>query len=783
MDYISGRRFFRRCMPMIKSDDYQIFHDIINYPDISPKISGFFENLRVSVKNNSATGIINTLNSMLQENEPLRIWVRNKSQKEDLPVDLLTWFEVLCRIFIIKWYMVECDGNPDLKNPVFCTFARTFENPALYPDYWFELPRERKNLKSFIISPVELLTAFDRYMYDSEGGACWEAVDINVDKFVFRCICEPAREREPHEDPCGKIASLILAAHQIVTGRLNLYLSESQEVNLKYAGVKTGDSSLLKYFHYDRFTRYSYIRERERRIDADMTKPYPEFSSQWASMAAMTEFVLQNKGARATKTTCSRVSIGTILKCLNKLSSDSFLQQNAAAVGMLEKGLELLDDENFSLMSTDEVLKQITWENKVISAESYLKLNDLFSAEDFWELATRIFEVFIEKFNDKYYALLRSSSSVNNSEDNSMTIAEDSRRLLQSLEWEQIDELRGRLSGARLREALKSLLVNGDLEFHSGQLWAILQKNYNREPFCFFSPRKGRKIPLLLPYNWVCNDISAKNAPAELDIWARDVLSESTRGRDNEIIWNFSAVDFSEIQKASDKTWEIYFSPAYESAVKSRYIISLLSAQQILRDEKDRYAGVKLVSGAAREELLRYINEELYSLTGGMDIDIEKEKAEFAKLKIYCFADFGPTWQRGIVILDIIARLVVTAAKNEIFAAVWNNIDERIRFITHVLSATHSNLEHPFPYHIGLLGDTVLRISRGTDQRDHLSRLANHEYENPAEQYCFLMALGKYLRMENQPEKILQAIKDNSSLAAFAAPEQLAHLNNYLTEI
>ena len=38
---------------MIKSDDYQIFHDIINYPDISPKISGFFENLRVSVKNNS----------------------------------------------------------------------------------------------------------------------------------------------------------------------------------------------------------------------------------------------------------------------------------------------------------------------------------------------------------------------------------------------------------------------------------------------------------------------------------------------------------------------------------------------------------------------------------------------------------------------------------------------------------------------------------------------------------------------------------------------------------
>jgi hypothetical protein len=99
---------------------------------------------------------------------------------------------VLFRIFTIRWYSIECGGNTDIKNPVFCTFCRTFENPAFYPDYWFDLPRDRKNLKSFIISPAELLTAFDRYMYDSEGGACWEAVDINIDKFVFRCVCEPA---------------------------------------------------------------------------------------------------------------------------------------------------------------------------------------------------------------------------------------------------------------------------------------------------------------------------------------------------------------------------------------------------------------------------------------------------------------------------------------------------------------------------------------------------------------------------------------------------------------
>ena len=769
---------------MSKTEDYQIFHDIINYQNISPKISGFFENLRASSKNNTAAGIINTLNNMLLEKEPLRICVRNKSQKEVLPVDLLTWYELLCRIFIIRWNALESRKEADYKKPMFSTFCRTFEHASFYPDYWFEMPRERKNLKAFMTSPAELLLAFSRYMYDSGGGACWEAADINIDKFVFRCVCETAKPGDGYEDPCGKIAALILAAHRIVTGRLNLYISESQEVDLKYAGVKTGDPSLLKYFHYDRFTRYSCIKERERsrKFDADAANPNPEFSFQWASMAAMTEFILQNKGARATKTTCSRVSIETILKCLRKLAAENSMKQSKEASAMLEKGLKLIDDEKFSSLSTEEVLQQIDWTNKMIPVENFLKLNDIFSAEDFWTLVSKVFEAFIEKFNDKYYSLLRSSSSPGSSEDNFVSIAEDSRRLLQCLEWEQTDELRGRLSGARLREALKTLLVNGDLEFHSGQLRAMLQKNYNREPLQFFSPRKGRKIPLLLPYNWVSCDWQAKNAPALLNTWARDILSESTVDRDNEIVWNFSAVDFAEIQKASDKTWEIYFSPAYESAVRSRYIISLLSARQILEGDKDRYAGIKLLTGAARRELLRYVNEELYSLTGGIDVDIDKEKALFAEKGIFCFADFGPTWQRGIVILDIIARLVVTAGKNEIFAAVWNNIDERIRFITHILSATHSNLEHPFPYHIGLQGDTVLRISRGTDQRDHLTRLANHEYENPAEQYCFLMALGKYLKMENHPEEILQSIRDNPALAAFAAPEQLEHLKNDLRE-
>ena len=774
---------------MIDTGDYQIFQDIVGSQDISPKISAFFENLKSSTVNGSATDTITVLNGIFTESSANKTGSGEDSGEKDngkkaAATDWIAWFELLFNIYIVKWHKAERATEP-VKSPVFCTFSRTFEHPAFYPEYWFELSQEKKRPKDLISSPAELLPAFDRYMYDRDGGACWSALDLNIDKFIFRCVCEPAGKAGNDEDPCEKIASMILTVHRIVTGRMCLYISESQDVNLKYAGVKTGDPALLKYFHYDRYTRYSCIKKHELDKDADKTNPFPAFSSRWSAHAAMTEFVLLSKGARATRMTSSRVSTGAVLKSLSKLLAENSLQNNQRALAMLDAGIELLDSDNFAEMSTAEVLAAIDWEYKLLPADHYLKKYEIRNAETFWAIANKVFGNFIEQFNDRYYALLSNVHSAEKFKGSSVSLSDDSSRLLQCLKWDRMEELYGRLSGARMREALKTLLINGDLEFHGMQLWAILQKNYNREPLQFFNPQNGRKIPLLLTYQALCSDLPAKNVPAELNAWAREILSASTKDRNNEVVLNFAAVDFSAIQEASDKTWDVYFDPGYESAVKSRYIISLLRAKEILESSKDRYAGIKLVTGAARQELLRYLDEELYSMLGAMEkdleieLDIETEKKAFISQNVYCFADFGPTWQRVIVILDIIARLVVTTAKSEVFAAIWNNIDERIRFITHILSATHSNLEHPFPYHIGLQGDTVLRISRGTDQRDHLSRLANHEYESLAEQYCFLMSLGKYLQMESTPVKILQTIMDNPALAAFAAPEQLDHLKTY----
>ena len=109
---------------MTNIDDYQIFHDIVNYRYIKPKISGFFDTLKASSRNNADPSIINTLNTMIKENEPLRFSLPGKNEKEDVRVDLLSWYELLFFIYIIRWRMEERAQEP-VKHPIFCVFSRT----------------------------------------------------------------------------------------------------------------------------------------------------------------------------------------------------------------------------------------------------------------------------------------------------------------------------------------------------------------------------------------------------------------------------------------------------------------------------------------------------------------------------------------------------------------------------------------------------------------------------------------------------------------------------------
>ena len=757
--------------------EYQLFHDIINYHDTNPAILNFWEKIADSTYSGEAESIIGTLNSMQKKDFSIYVPIKQMQQeylsakKVEIKPDLMLWYEILRDIYVIRCRKKESD-NLSAKTPLFSTFCRTFEHSFFNPDLWFAGSDVKRDTIDFLSSPRELLFALERYMYDCSGAGCWAALDLNINKYLFRNICS----QQPG-DFRAKLAALMLTAHGIVNGRIALYISESREATLKYAGISSRDPQLLKYYHYDRFTRYSYIRLRELQFDADRQSDVPKFEKQWHSLAALTEFILQDKGSRATTTTCSRIGIETICKCFSKLCSVSALGGNSQAMEMIECCLDLLDDPGLAKMTSEELLEKISFNRPVIPADFYLKQYGIRSAEDFWMTADKIFGGIVEKYNEKYYTLNCRRKSAVNIQPLSL-LSRDSQDLLRCMELDQTNELQGRLYGKRLRDALAKLIISGELEI-SCQFWNILNKKYNREPLVFFTPRE-RNRPLAIPYLWLCSDVQGKNAETVLNVWAREILSNLTRdGKNGEITMDFSLVDFDAIQKASDNVWNIYFCQDFENIVKNRYIISLYRAKEILESGIKKYAGVK-ISESSRTDLLNHVSAELRSLTGGIEFDRRKEETQFSQKNIFCFADFQPARRRNLVILDIISRLLVATAGKEFFALIWHNVDDRIKFITHLLCATHTNLKHPFPFHIGMQGDTVLRISRGIDQRDHISRLAEHKYDNMAENFYFLMSLWKYLSMEQNPLQVLQAIIDNPDLSAFFAPGQLIHLKNYL---
>ena len=304
---------------MSAATENQIFQDIVNYRNINPQIVFFFETLKASTVNGTAHAVVKVINDILMiaaGDESGSGQVGKSCCKKEWP----RWLELLWYIHVNKWRLASIKPGENIKNPLFTTFSRTFEHPALYPEYWFDVLDRPKSTRALCDLPDELLTAFTRYMFDCNGGGCWHAVDFNIDKFVFRCICEPMPKTDEDFDAvCAKIASIVMAAHQIVTGRLGLYISEAGRIDLPYAGMKNEDPTILKYHHFDRFSRLSFCRSHEKEKDADKRNPYPEFAARWDAIAVLTEFSLQNKGARATKTTCSRVALGTFLKCLSLL--------------------------------------------------------------------------------------------------------------------------------------------------------------------------------------------------------------------------------------------------------------------------------------------------------------------------------------------------------------------------------------------------------------------------------------------------------------------------------
>ena len=758
------------------SEGSSLLREIVNFPEIPAEILNFWNRLGRSSQNDEGRNVISVLNAMSKRNLPQNI-------------DLMAWYEIFRDIYIMRAREQESLTLP-VKVPRFSTFDRTFEQLAFLPDFWFgkcgkgikQVLRQSKGGIAESVISSDLLFSFERYMYSQEGGACWSALDWAMDKYCFRVVCEPAGK--PESPPMLKVASLLLAAHYIVNGKMGLYIGERGDVELPYVGISTGrkkTSALLKYYHFDRFTRFSFIRTHELQVDADSQSDSAMLEPQWLSLAAMTEFILQSKGARATKTTCSRVGVNAFIRILDQLGSANALGGDSAVKARIDRAVTLLDSPDFAQIPPEQLLREMGVTHDVIPCNYYLEKHNLKTAEDFWQTAEKIFRSIQRDYDSIYFSTVEKFTAEEYARRANARIQDDCAFLMRSLECGHLDELRGRMTGGRLRSALKTLLATEQIEWNCGQVARILDSDFNDENFLLYLPGDRREISL--PREWLIADITTKQSPAELRRWANEILSEFSRDpKTGVIVRDFVKLDMEAVQQASDRLWNFCFSNETENICRDRWMLSLFEAVQILEKDTEKLRGISLPLGDKRSVLLENNRRELKELSAGKDFDSAAVRERLAAFASYTLGSVKHGYLRNLVIMDLIARLMTATAENPIFETMWSTPDELEPFFTHLLCASLGDLKLPFPFHIGIFSDSLLRLSRNgnQDQRDSIHRLLSHQYDNNGERYFFILMLVKYLKRSENPRSLLDAIIDNPAMAEYASRERLNHLKDFL---
>lgn len=755
------------------SEGGQLLREIVDYGSIPQEIANFWDVLANGAHGAESWNMISVLNAISEQNRP--------------GLDMMSWYELLRDIYVMRARAQESIAMP-AKFPRFTTFDRTFEQLAFLPEYWFgkpdgDLKNTLRNAGEARISPADLLFSFERYMYDQEGGACWGALDWGMAKYCFRVVCEPARKANAPEPPLAKLAAMLLAARHIVTGEMGLYIGEKTEVNLPYAGITGGGqagSPLLKYYHFDRFTRFSFIRRHELQLDADSQSTNAKLEPQWQALAAMTEFILSSKSARATKTTCARVGVNAFISVFNQLRSENALGGDPELRECIDKGIEMLDDPDFSRIPPETILQEIGVYDPIVPCDYYLRRQQLDSAEKFWTAAEAVFREVKHVYDSIYYSTVGKFTIEEYARSVKAPQSQDDCAFLRrSLACGHIDELRGRMTGLRLRSALKTLLVTEQLELNAWQMAQMLNRSFNSETLLLHLPAERRDAAL--PWKWLVADIGPRKSAETIRQWVCEVLSELSRDpKTGAVTQDFTTVDLESVQRASDRLWEIYFSEETESACRDRWMISLADSIRILEDRKEKYSGINLPRGSARRALLETNRRELAEMSGGQKFDLARARARLTAFDSYSLASLTPTNLRDLAILDLIARLMVTTAEATPFDMLWSNPDELKILFTHLLCATSSKLKHPLPFHIGIYSDSLLRLSRGKDQRDNIDRLLKHKYDNGAERCVFLLMLIKYLQQTENPTRTLDAIIGNPAMAEFVTRDRLVRLKEFL---
>ncbi|MBO4647091.1 MAG: hypothetical protein J5806_02930 [Lentisphaeria bacterium] len=769
------------------SENYELISGIVSA--IPQRLVKFFDSLIVAR---------NTLNAAKE----IAVLNRIAAEERNSPV-MMKWLEIFRDVYVAHCLDLEKTGDDQPKKNTFTTFERSFENLAFLPDYWFANPTLLKPALRDNADAIRF--SLERFLYSMHGGRAWCALDWERDKYTFRDVCEPKQS----ERPLLKLASLYLSAAAIVRGELGLYVGPRQDMLLPFTGIvsaKDVKTPLLKYFHVDRYTQLSFIRARETSPskDADAQGDYARFEPDWMALSALTEFIIEDKNARASRTTATRVGLEEIGRCLKDLSKINALGDDPECVDAIsviqrdfdEVGLTHLKEAPFK-----ELLAGIGVTEHLIPPAYYLKKLRIDSAKKFWQEVEPIIDELLARFDKIHFETVEKYTERDIATRYSEPLNSQCVFLMNALTYGHIDELPGHLYGERLATAVKKCIIGGKLELQYGAISdlfferdlpeklgvnAIAENRYSAMPRTWLFADKDNDSFRAWFLETLTDLAAATFAPEKEETPTR----RGGRQRDTEknplVPRDYRTVNLKKIAEQADRLWNIYFSDT--DGCMTRWVISIRKAGKTLdkmhREHKtkaDKFSNGYTFSCSedTNYELRKLLAHEKSQLPREYQTLSDQELAEhFAKHESFTIFDIRPMEDRHLVMFCLLTRLMVETADR--CPGLWDEKDNLTAFFTHMLCATLPRLDLPFPWHIGLFTDGYLRIGRLKDsQGNNLDRILAHRYNDQAERQLMLIFLARYLRSAENALKTLQCIIEKPAMRTYFGRERLDFLKRH----
>lgn len=620
-----------------------------------------------------------------------RLWLPQVVEALNLAGVDETWYEVFRDVYILSKQEPRSDTDGVRKNPrAFVTFARVAEPLMFKPEFWFG-------------KGGDLRIEFERYLYSRTGGGVWGAMDWEMDLYLQTRIYAAVKSDETLV--LKRIAALALTVRAIVAGELGLYIEERNDVKLPLSGVTNtvGETPLLSYYHYDRFTQLSFARAGEE-VSAIRFEP------RWLALAVLSDVILKEADARSTLTSAKRVALESLAQAMLRIKMKLNVGSSHQVVLLAAETLYRLvteAPERFGELSEAEVVKLVGLNPKLLKRESAAV-----KPEDFWQRAMPEFEKLSEAYELEQKTLSSRCVTEEVPEDEQIV-----RFVLEALERGKTAELAGEIGRVPLRSALKTLIVRGDIAMEPKTLAGILFEEPGPNRIKLKVGRKLCELPVGLPFD--------PSATEERRAWTVEVLEAMSKASALEQAQkpiSYARVDWRKVHDEADKLWNFYFTE--DRVCRGRRIVSIARALEILDEaEAKKYASYPLTPtfswpcrAIARLGLKTRLLAEKSKLEqeGVWPSDLAALKEELRASPSLTIDDILSGESRILVMLVILARLRARTRKE--FPELRKSRDDLFGLFTHILIASNRDFDLPFPWHLDITSGSYLRLGR-THQR------------------------------------------------------------------